>query len=168
MRPAANDRAVGLTLVAVAIVWCWIAYATIPPAGLEGAPGPRLFPVLLGVSLGLLGLLLVAMSLRAAASSAQPRASQYSEDCVKRDEVVTVVSGLGLFILYGFLMDKIGFLLATPVIIVLALRVVLGIRTWFRIVLVAAGLTLGCYLAFDIGMEANLPQGRWLAPAEEE
>jgi hypothetical protein len=66
-------------------------------------------------------------------------------------------------VLYAFLMDKVGFLLATPIVVVLALRGLMGVRGWFRIALVAAALTIGCDLVFGTLMQANLPQGTWMS-----
>jgi len=163
MRREMVDRWVGIAFMAVAAVWCWLVLNTISAAGMEGAPGPRAFPLLVGEILGVLGLIMTAFSW----VSPEPGAKSPRFDPVRSDEVAIVGSGLVLCLAYAFLMDKLGFLVATPIVVGLALRVVLGLRGWLRIALVAAGLTLGCYVVFAMLMQANLPQGDWFAVVED-
>lgn len=146
--------------MAVACIWCWLVQTTVSADRMEGAPGPRAFPMLLGEMLFVLGGILVLLSLfRPAFADAD--ATQATP--LKRDEFTIVSGGIALFVLYAFLMDKVGFLLATPIVVVLALRGLMGVRGWFRIALVAAALTIGCDLVFGTLMQANLPQGTWMS-----
>lgn len=163
MKRTVVDRWVGVALMAAAGIWSWLVLTTIAGGGLDGAPGPRAFPLLLGELLGLLGLVMVATSF---ASVAGQHEAQRVEP-VRRDEIVFVGGGFLLFLLYAFLMEKIGFLLATPIISILALRLILGIRKWLRILLVSAGLTLGCYVVFGVLMQAHLPHGTWVRISED-
>lgn len=160
MRQAVVDRWVGVNFMAIAGAWCWLVQTTISAEGMEGAPGPRAFPMLLGEILFVLGGVLVVLSLigPAAAGPKEP----HSEP-LRRDEAVLVGGGIVLFLLYAFLMDKVGFLLATPIIVTLALRAVLGIRGWLKIVVVAVSLTAGCDLVFGVVLQANLPHGAWIS-----
>jgi len=160
MRWTVVDRWVGLTFMALALIWCWLVETTISADRMEGAPGPRAFPLLLGEILFVLGGAMVVLSLirPAAAAPDEPR-----PEPLLRDEVALVGGGIALLLLYAFLMDKIGFLLATPIVVVLALRVVLGLRGWLRIAVVAASLTIGCDLVFGVLLQANLPQGTWIS-----
>jgi putative tricarboxylic transport membrane protein len=157
------DRWVGVSLIVVAAVWSALAWTTISPNGMPGAPGPRAFPLLLGGLLAVLGIVMVATSL------AKPNRASAAEAGIarlRRDEIVGGGGGLALFLSYAFLMDKIGFLLATPLVVILALRLILRIRNWLAILLVAAGLTTGCYVVFGMAMQANLPHGSWIALTE--
>jgi hypothetical protein len=158
MRPQVIDRWLGAVLMAVAAVWCVLVQTTVSGDRMEGAPGPRAFPMLLGELLFGLGALMVVLSLFRFLASSEPR-----REPVRRGEVAIVGGGVALFLLYGFLMDKIGFLLGTPIIVILALRVVLGIRGWIRIAAMAAALTIGCDLVFGDLLQANLPQGTWIS-----
>jgi putative tricarboxylic transport membrane protein len=164
VRPQIVDRWVGAACVAVAVVWSALVLATIPADGMEGAPGPRAFPLLLGELLGVLGLVMLAGTMIRPLAHGL-KAAPYEP--IRRDEVVIVGGGLAVVLGYAFLMDKIGFLLATPIVVVVALRCVLGIRRWLAIAAVAAGLTVGCYVVFGMAMEANLPHGTWITLHED-
>jgi energy-converting hydrogenase Eha subunit E len=157
MRQSVVDRWLGAILMAVAAIWCGLVQTTISAERMEGAPGPRAFPMLLGEILFALGALLVVLSLIG------PRVDKPLGEPVLRDEVAIVAGGVAVFVLYGFLMDKIGFLLATPIVVVLALRAVLGVRGWLRIGVVAIALTVGCDLVFGDLLQANLPHGAWVS-----
>jgi putative tricarboxylic transport membrane protein len=159
MRQAVVDRWLGAILMGLAAIWCGLVETTISADRMEGAPGPRAFPLLLGEILFALGAIMVVLSLVAPAAAAGAPAREPT----RRDEIAIVGGGVGLFLLYAFLMEKIGFLLATPVIVMLALRGVLGLRGWLRIAVVAAALTIGCDLLFADLLQANLPQGTWLS-----
>jgi len=160
MRRAVVDRWVGLAFMAFAVAWCVLVRSRIAAAGMEGAPGPRAFPMLLGESLFLLGGIMFVLSLiRSVAASID----DVPVEPLRRDEAALAGGGIVLLLLYAFLMDKIGFLLSTPIIVVLALRVLLGIRGWFKIAAVAVSLTIGCDLVFGVVLQANLPQGDWIS-----
>jgi putative tricarboxylic transport membrane protein len=159
VRQTAVDRWLGIVLMAAGAIWSWLVLATISPTGMPGAPGPRAFPLLLGGLLSLLGLVMTILSL----SSAKPGGdAEGSIVPVRRDEVAIVGGGFAVILLYAFLMERIGFLLATPIVVILALRVILGIRKLPALVFAAAGLTLGCYVVFGMLMQANLPHGSWV------
>lgn len=160
MRRAVVDRWVGLVFMAFAVAWCILVQSTVAATGMEGAPGPRAFPMLLGESLFVLGGIMVILSLIRPVAAA---ADDGSVEPLRRDEAALAGGGIVLLLLYAFLMDKLGFLLSTPLIVVLALRVLLGIRGWFKIAAVAASLTVGCYLVFGVVLQANLPQGDWIS-----
>ena len=160
MRRAVVDRYVGATFMALAALWCWLVRSTISAVGMEGAPGPQAFPMLLGESLFVLGGIMVVLSLIRPAAAALDGGPV---EPLRRDEVALVGGGIVLFLLYAFLMDKIGFLLSTPIVVILALRGILGIRGWIRIVAVAASLTIGCDLVFGVVLQANLPHGDWVS-----
>lgn len=158
MRQQIVDRWIGVALIALAAIWSALAWTTMPASGVPGAPGPRAFPLLLGGLLGLLGAVMAAVSLangKAALAAGDDTAQ------MRRDEVFVVGGGLALFLAYAFLLDRIGFLAATPLIVILALRLALGARNWLAILLVAAGLTAGCYIGFGVLLQANLPHGTW-------
>lgn len=158
MRLDRLDRWLGLGLAALALVWLWLAFAYIPGARAEGEPGPRAFPVLLGVLLFVLGSMLAA----AGFGSARRRDAAAAEiEPPTRREVAVAAGTFGLLVLYAFLLDKAGFLVATPVVIVLFLRVLLGLRAWGLNLLMAGGVTTACWLVFVALLEAPLPRGSW-------
>jgi Tripartite tricarboxylate transporter TctB family len=152
------DRWLGLVLVLFALAWSWVVVTTIPP-GWEGEPGPRGFPLLLGIGLGALGLYL---SASAFLGRADPGADQEPIEPVSRSEVRVVGLTILVFLGYAFLLDKLGFLVATPLVVALALWLIVGQRGWARLLLMAAGITIGSYLVFGVLLAAHLPEGAWL------
>jgi putative tricarboxylic transport membrane protein len=152
------NRWLGLVLVLFALAWCWVVVTTLPP-GWEGEPGPRGFPLLLGIVLGALGLYL---STRAFFGRGSLETDQDRVEPVSRPEVRVVGLTILVFVAYAFLLDKLGFLLATPTMVAVALWLIVGQRSWAKVLLLAAGLTIGSYLIFGVLMAAQLPEGSWL------
>ena len=74
-----------------------------------------------------------------------------------------VAGTFGLLTLYAFLLDKVGFLAGTPIVMVLVLAVLLRSRRWLSVVSLAVGFTLGCWLVFDVLLGTPLPRGTWMA-----
>ena len=158
MRLQRVDRWLGIVLVLFALGWSWIVAATIPP-GWEGEPGPRGFPLLLGIVLGGLGLYLGTSAFfgRTGLGTDEDRIEP-----VSRLEVRIVGLTILVFVAYAFLLDKLGFLVATPTMVAVALWLIVGQRSWARVLLLAAGLTIGSYIIFGVLMAAHLPEGSWL------
>lgn len=151
------DRWLGPCVVLLAVVWLWLSYAYIPGARSEAEPGPRAFPILLGAVLLGLGIIITAFaflpSRRAGARAELP--------AVVRREVVVVAGIFALLMLYGFLLERAGFVVSTLIAIGLAMRVLLRGQSWGLTLLMAGGATLACWLLFGVLLEAPLPRGSW-------
>jgi hypothetical protein len=145
------DRVLGLVLLLVALVWLWLAFTYIPGPRGAGETGPRAFPVLLGVVLAGLG---VAVSLN-------PRPAVEAVVPVTRREAMVGGGTVGLIVLYAFLLERVGFLIATPVAIALAMRGLVRERSVARIGALAIGFTIGCWAIFDALLGTPLPRGSW-------
>lgn len=158
MRLDRLDRWLGPCLMVLAVVWLWLAYQYIPGARSEAEPGPRAFPVLLGAALFGLGLLITGSAFF---SLRRPRAVQDLVTAVTRHEAFIVGGTFGLLVLYAFLLEKAGFLLSTPLVVVLAMRALLRRQSWTLTLLLAAGITISCWLIFVVLLEAPLPRGTW-------
>ena len=146
MRELRIDRWLGVGLTVIALVWLWLVQTYIPGAQTEGEPGPRGFPILLGVTLAGLGALLAGRSFLTVRSSASTRPEARAGDgiaALTRRECAFVAGTFGLLILYTFLLDKVGFLAGTPIVMVLALAVLLRSRRWLSVVSLAVGFTWG-------------------------
>jgi len=152
------DRWLGPCIVLFAVVWLCLAYAYIPSARTEGEPGPRAFPVLLGAVLVGLGGIMTA----AAFAPRKRTKAEVEPPAATPRETATVAATFALLMLYAFLLDKLGFVISTPIIVALAMRGILRIRRWFLIVSMAGGITLTCWLFFVVLLEAPLPHGSWL------
>ena len=153
------DRWLGLFLVALALGWTGIVLQTIPAASDQAAAGPRAFPLVLGAILAALGLFMgcsAALRLARGAPAGEP---------VERPngrEIRVAGAIFAILLLYGFLMSKVGFVLATPFVVVLALRVSSRAVSWLMVIALALGITAGCYVVFEVLLTANLPRGSWL------
>ena len=151
------DRWLGPCITLLALIWLALAYTYIPGARGEGEPGPRAFPIVLGGALAGLGMLITI--------SAYKRKREPGTDTTKpatRREVNIVAGTFGLLMLYAFLLDKTGFLISTPIAIVLIMGGILRMRNWRFILLMAGSITLACWLFFAVLLEAPMPHGSWL------
>ena len=153
------DRWLGPILLLLAILWSWMVTDTIPAAQEAGEAGPRAFPLMMGVALGVLALI---MTVGAWRSRNDATHGQRTIARVTAREVRIVAATFALIVAYGFLTEKIGFLLATPLVVFVAIRGILGIRAWLVNAGLALGLTAACFLIFIVAMEAPLPRGMWI------
>jgi len=152
------DRWLGPGIALLALVWLWLAYTYIPAARFEGEPGPRAFPIVLGATLLGIGLII-----SVAAWFRNPhRPPAMTVKSVSSHETRIVAGTFLLLILYAFVMENLGFLIATPMAILLAMGVLLGMREWRFMLLFAAGTTTVCWLFFVKLLETPLPRGLWL------
>jgi putative tricarboxylic transport membrane protein len=147
------DRVLGLVLVATALVWLSLAFTYIPAARTEGETGPRAFPILLGVVLAGLGVTMSLLARTAGGGSIAP---------VTRRETVIVAGTIGVLVLYAFLLERVGFLIATPVVIALAMWGLVRARRARLIAGLAIGFTLGCWVIFNALLGTPLPRGSWV------
>jgi putative tricarboxylic transport membrane protein len=65
---------------------------------------------------------------------------------------------LSYILLYGILLERVGFLLSTFLLLALLLRTIESKR-WYVIVLVALGGALGTYAIFELWLHSRLPRG---------
>ena len=169
MRAYHRDRITATALLAFAIVWCVVVWQTIP-VGSPGSVGPRAFPLGLGILLAVLsGLLLVRAQVRKRIETAADEADDTPDDSTSMSGahegtyLRMVFSVFAVIVAYGFLMEKIGFVLATLVTIPAMMMLVLGIRDPLRIAGMAFAMTFGCWLVFGKLLGAYLPPGTWLS-----
>lgn len=148
-----------LFLLALTGWWIWVVRATIPGSQDPGEPGPQAFPLLLGGALGLLALILLAQGVR---GLVKPTGNGDALPGISGRETRIVVSTFLLFMAFAFLLDKIGFLLATPVVLTVAMAGILGMRSVGKVLAVAIGFTVASHLIFNLMLQANLPHGSWI------
>jgi hypothetical protein len=160
MNAARSDRLVGITLLAIALIWSGLVYWTIP-AGEGGYVGPRAFPLFLGLVLSGLSAVLLFRSFLPKPGMRPAEAGEDAQIFVTRQEV-RLTGGVFLVIIgYGFLLEKLGFALATPIVIVVTLAGVLGLRRPLLIAAIAMGVTAGCWAIFGKLLGVYLPHGSW-------
>ena len=141
------NRGLGVSLTALSVVWLWLAATYIPDIPIEGEPGPRAFPFVLGIILAVLG---IALALQPSdVGRVQPRTP-------------IAIATVALVIAYAFLLDRAGFIISTIALIVVAMTGILGIRRWLFIGSLAVGFTLGCWVVFVSVLGVPLPGGSWM------
>jgi putative tricarboxylic transport membrane protein len=143
------NRRLGASLTVFAGVWLWLAATYIPEVLTEGAPGPRAFPLILGIILAVLG---IALALQPSDVGRVP----------PNRTIAIALGTVALLIAYAFLLDKAGFIVSTPVMMVAATAGILGMRRWILIGSLAVGFTVGCWMVFVSVLGVPLPGGTWM------
>jgi putative tricarboxylic transport membrane protein len=152
------DRWLGPCIALLALAWLWLAFTYIPAARVTGEPGPRAFPVVLGATLLALGIVI-----STAAWWRETRKTPAIAVKILSNREARIVGGtFALLILYAFVMEQLGFLIATPLAMLLAMGGLLGIREWRFMLVFASGSTAICWLFFVKLLETPLPRGLWL------
>jgi putative tricarboxylic transport membrane protein len=141
-----SERIFGGVLLFVSLAGMWIARGFEAPFSYEPV-GPRAFPLLV---LALLGLCAVALMLE------KTRATAWAPPAVMRR-----IGLLFLVVLaYALLFDKLGFILATTLMVIPVARFFSG--SWKQAVAGGVGLGAGLFILFDRLLDVALPTGLWL------
>jgi len=154
------DRWLGVICVIGGIVWVSAAKVTIQGGYEPFVAGPQMFPVLLGVILFLLGLNL--LFCKSASLTKIVKIAEADITPFTAGEVRIVILTFIVLIGYGWLLDKLGFLIATPIVIIAAFTGILQDRSWKLIISMTLGLTIGSYVLFGKIIGTYLPRGAWL------
>ncbi|MFV0662852.1 tripartite tricarboxylate transporter TctB family protein [Denitromonas sp.] len=142
-----SERILGGLLLFISIAGIWIARSFEAPFSYEPV-GPRAFPILI---LALLGISAIALMLG--------KASHNTEWAPP--PVLKRIGALFLIVLiYAFLFDKLGFILATALMVIPVARFFSG--SWKQAVAGGVGLGVGLFILFDRLLDVALPTGLWL------
>lgn len=162
MNATQRNRVVGLALLVVALIWSVLVYTTIP-AGQGASPvGPRAFPLLLGIILAALSALMI---IRPADADEEDEAvgGGPARDTGRWLELQMAGGLFLLILLYAFLMEKVGFLIATAMVSVIALAGILKVRKPRLILFYSLGVSVGSWIIFGKLLGAYLPLGSWIS-----
>ncbi|MCT8973907.1 tripartite tricarboxylate transporter TctB family protein [Microbaculum marinisediminis] len=162
MRAVHRDQIVGTLLLVFGALWTAVVFLTVPPGYGENV-GPRAFPLGLGILLILLSALMLISGSRKAQSRADDAEDEDVVSATTRAELRVVASVFVIIVGFGFLMEKLGFVIATVTIVSMSMWLVLGIRKPTVIAGMAIGLAGGCWLVFGKILGAYLPPGTWLS-----
>ena len=154
------DRWLGACLTLGALVWLWLVRTYVPDIRTEGEPGPRGFPLLLGGVLAGLGALMAFRAFRGARKGADTTQADAVAP-VSSKECAVAGGTFALLILYAFLLDKVGFIIGTPVVMALAMAGLLRMGA-LRVASIAIGFTFACWLVFNVLLATPLPRGTWM------
>lgn len=161
MTNRAQDTVLGAALFALAAVWTWLVIDTIPPGFGDGEIGARAFPLAFGlILLALAALLLVRQYMMPSDKSEGSADAEMPEfGRLKWGAALLLLAEIAL---YGFLLEKIGFVLATPVIVLLVMVLNLRVRSVTKLLAMSLGLTVGCWVIFEKVLGIYLANGTWM------
>ncbi len=165
MTACQSDRLLAAILIIVSALWCWGVIATIPVFD-DNRLGARGFPLGLGLLLGALALIILLQSFSSPKPDDTPPTDEDQSNRRQaprtRIELWAVGAAVLLPVLYGVLMERTGFLIATFVITVIAVGPVLKLWRPKLILGMALGMSLGIYLIFGKLLGVYLPHGSWI------
>lgn len=155
-----QDTILSTLLLVLAGVWIWLVSTTIPGGFGRGDIGPRAFPLTFGIVLGVLsgGLLLRSILMRPAANSA-------AVDDDRPNQKIHWIPALLVLIqisLYGYLMQKVGFVIATPIMTLMIMLINLRVRSIKKLLGMSLGLTVGAWVVFEKLLGIYLANGTWI------
>ena len=110
--------------------------------------GPAFFPRLLALALAVLAVTLIVRALAGRSDPSRPPAIRLG----------AFAGVLVLLVAYALLMPRVGFVLATPVLLGPVIWL-LGLRSWASLLGTALGVTAVLYIVFARGLHVLLPMG---------
>ena len=145
------DQWSGLVLLILSGVICW--GAILLPLGNVRNPGPGFYPLWLGIILGGMSIALIWRTARRKEGARTLR--DILAEKVRWEKVLWVLIAL---VLYATLMDFLGFLIATFLLMAFLLRFIEP-QPWRTVLMWTLIGSLGSYLIFDMWMKLRLPKG---------
>ena len=112
-------------------------------------PGPGFFPFWLGLVLGSLSLILFALSFVAAPDGGE---------IFKKTKWGSIFIVLVALFIYAFVLEPIGFVGSTFLLVVLLIRVIER-KDWYILVIVGVSASFFSYLVFQVWLQSQLPRG---------
>jgi putative tricarboxylic transport membrane protein len=145
------DQWSGFVLIIIAGLICWRS-ATLPYGSLRN-PGPGFYPLWLGILLGVMSISLIVVVTR------QKEGTRILRDILTGEiRWVKIFLVIVALILYGVLMDYVGFLILTFLLLAFLLRAIEP-QPWKAVIGWALFGSIGSYLVFEIWMKLRLPKG---------
>ena len=139
----------GVVLVLLAAVMLREAFSV--EVGRDLVRGPRLFPAVITVVFAVLAVAYLVQQVVALVRRSDTGVEGLGD-------VPKVVAMVVLLVVYGLVLEPLGYVLSTFVLFV-AGSFLLGSRAWKRDLVVGVCLSLGIYLVFTRGLAVHLPQG---------
>jgi hypothetical protein len=146
----ADDRVSGFLLMILGGATC--LEATRYRIGSMTTPGAGFFPLLLGLFVVSLSF---ALFMKSFSPPKDPRPSESLWMVLTRKKVWYIVLAL---IVYGLLLDRLGFLLTTFAVFTFILRAVEP-QKWWLCILGGVAASVGCYVLFYLALGVQLPHG---------
>lgn len=162
------DKQIALLLLAIAGLWAFLTFEVVPGSTTPGSPGPRFFPYLLSVCLAVMACwLFVADFVQARlrprlgwqAPSGEAGAQTATASSEEMSEGKAVLLSFGLLVGYIVVIGQLGFLLTTPVALLVAVRGLMGEKSWPLSIAISLAITGSVYVVFRLMLGAYLPEG---------
>ena len=150
-------------LLVVAVAWTGYVIMTIPAGTGEGDVGPRAFPLGLGIALALLSLVGIAQARFGRNLESASAADLPAEDGATETAHWPVLLIFLHIIAYGFLMPRIGFVLATIVVVISVMLFCVRDRSVTRVLGMSVGIAFACWLVFGKILGVYLATGSWIS-----
>lgn len=155
-----RNYVIGFLLLILSVVWTWLVIDTIPAGFGDGDIGPRAFPLMFGLCLGFLSVLLLLKSLL----NGPKNETEHSLTAEYQLPIHWVSAALILIEIsaYGYLLKTVGFVIATPIVVLFVMFVNLRIRSVKMLLGMSIGITLVCWLIFEKALGIYLANGSWI------
>jgi putative tricarboxylic transport membrane protein len=142
----------GLGVLAFSFIWLFLVFTQIE--GNLGFPGntPRTIPFFLGCCMAILGIIFLYQYYL----GYRPKVSI---EGIKNNEFKNVFICVVIFLAYSLLLEYLGFLISTPIILFVLSRFVLKERNWKFNILFPLIITGSIYFIFITLLHSTLPRG---------
>ncbi len=146
-----------MSLVVTMIGVVYTASTLMLPAARIGNPTePKVFPLMLGIALLILGTILIVQEIKRLPKTdeekAKAKATLSFGDAEKRI-ALTLLNG----IIYALLFNRAGYVFSTIIFLEAELTIFRGFRKWANSLIISVSFALIAYLLFDIGLGIYLP-----------
>lgn len=157
---------IGIILLIVSVFYYYSTMEFPPPSKTENL-GPAFFPTLLAAVLAFLALLMILDSFLARGASGKKGdgaviqgAERLEEDSFSTEDISYkfLLGTIGLSFLYVGLISVLGYLISTPLFLIILIRL-LGYEKWVNNIAASVGLTAVLYLLFATALGVSLPAG---------
>lgn len=149
MKKICKDQVLGIIVVVIGAFFGYQTYL-LPQSTLQGDPGPKVFPAIACVLLGLCGLILLVRPDR------KPQ-----KKFLSKEEWKKLLTLYCIYILYWALLWLVGYRIAIPVILfIISFLFSRGTKvSWVKIILYTVGVSAFMYVLYIVIMQTRLPGG---------
>ena len=132
-----------------------ISALTLPAAAMGRPNEPKIFPLMLGILLVILGLVLIYQEIKEVKSiETSDSKHKINFGTSEKQIALTILNG----VIYSLLFNPIGYVISTILFLMAELLIFSGFKTWKKSLLVAVIFSVTAYLIFDVLLGIYLPK----------
>jgi len=143
------------TLVLLLFGAGYLTYSTEYPMGTWNNPGPRVFPLFVGGVFVLLAFVQFIQSLRSRKREEREEDDRLRKKSLRASRPFFLA---GVFVVYILMINGAGFFVSTVAFVVVSSKLI-GAKDWVRPLVLALGVSLFCYVLFEVWLKLSLPRG---------